>query len=230
MVKLSHTDAPALRKQPGARPNTMEVSDAMIVPTPESDRARFWAKVDKNGPTPPHCPDLGPCWLWTASPASKRYGKFTVNRRTISAHRFAWLLTVGEIDSGLECCHHCDNMRCVRPAHLFLGTTKDNAQDKVRKGRLRLIYGEQHRNTKLTDEQVREIYRRVWDGEMQRDLAAEFGICRSKVSAIKARKTRVAALALLDDMTRRLVAAGIPHEVIGPAPQPAAHAAAGEGE
>ena len=32
-------------------------------------------------------------------------------------------------------CHHCDNRICVRPKHLFLGTAKDNAQDREKKGR-----------------------------------------------------------------------------------------------
>lgn len=31
-----------------------------------TDLQRFWSKVDKGGPVPPHRLELGPCWLWIA--------------------------------------------------------------------------------------------------------------------------------------------------------------------
>src|SRR5690348_8449196 len=43
------------------------------VPRPSS-LDRFWAKVDKNGPVPEYRPDLGPCWLWTASTRPSGHG------------------------------------------------------------------------------------------------------------------------------------------------------------
>jgi hypothetical protein len=41
---------------------------------------RFWAKVDKNGPIPAYRPDLGPCWLWTASKRADGYGQALPNK------------------------------------------------------------------------------------------------------------------------------------------------------
>jgi hypothetical protein len=41
----------------------------------------------------------------------------------------------GPIPNGLLICHHCDNRRCCRPAHLFLGTYADNTADMVGKCR-----------------------------------------------------------------------------------------------
>lgn len=50
------------------------------------------------------------------------------------AHRLAAFLEGYDIKNKLVC-HHCDNPSCVRPDHLFVGTHKDNMDDKVAKGR-----------------------------------------------------------------------------------------------
>jgi len=97
---------------------------------------RFWAKVDKAGPVVRT--GLGPCWRWTSTTAKHRrnYGLFKLqNGRQVKAHRMAYELTSGPIPGGLMVCHHCDNPPCVNPAHLFLGTCKDNLDDMYAKDR-----------------------------------------------------------------------------------------------
>lgn len=55
--------------------------------------------------------------------------------KTVRAHRASWILHNGSIPPGLHVLHSCDNPPCVNPEHLFLGTDKDNAQDRENKKR-----------------------------------------------------------------------------------------------
>lgn len=97
---------------------------------------RFWSKVDKNGPVPEHCPELGQCWVWTASYRRDGYGQFGYEGKpSVGAHRVAWIFAEGPIPDGLWVLHHCDNKLCVRRSHLFLGTRTDNIRDMHDKDR-----------------------------------------------------------------------------------------------
>lgn len=165
---------------------------------------RFWAKVNKDGPVPPHRPDLGQCWVWTASTASNGtalYGRFGTgsaakrNQKCWLAHRFSWKLAHGECPDELHVCHHCDNPLCVRPDHLFLGDDFDNMQDCAAKGRHcaarhpeRMPRGERHGEAKITEDQVREIRRRADAGEAAWRIAADYGICKTNVRYIALRQ------------------------------------------
>lgn len=94
-------------------------------PVPEPWQDRFWRKVVKGDG----------CWLWTGHRGSGGYGRFWLNGKQVLAHRTSWEITNGPIPDGLYACHRCDNPPCVKPAHLFLGTALDNAEDRDRKGR-----------------------------------------------------------------------------------------------
>jgi hypothetical protein len=106
--------------------------------------ARFWARVEKTQA----------CWNWRGSVRHFGHGHLNVLGVVTMAHRFSWTLTNGSIPDGLNVLHHCDNPRCVRPDHLFLGTHADNVADMNAKGRH--ARGERHGRAKLTDAQRAE--------------------------------------------------------------------------
>ena len=82
-------------------------------------------------------PETG-CWEWTGEMHWAGYGLFCVNRKRYRAHRVALILEGIEIPAGMLVCHHCDNRKCVRPDHLFIGTQSDNVRDMYAKGRWHL--------------------------------------------------------------------------------------------
>jgi hypothetical protein len=147
---------------------------------------RFWEKIDKHGPTPAHCPELGPCWPWTAGTNALGYGRIGVENEPILAHRVAWELAMGPIPDGMEVCHHCDNPPCCNSAHLFLGAHIDNMRDRDTKGRVRnRATGERHPDAVLTWADVREIRRLYASGRVfQRVLAARYGVRQTTIGRI----------------------------------------------
>ncbi len=119
------------------------------------------------------------CWIWNGKyTAHRRYGAFFLNGRLEQSHRASWMMFKGEIPKGVCVLHQCDVPSCVNPDHLFLGTSKDNTQDMMKKGR-------HNGNYKLTPSQAIEIRN---SDEDSRVLAQRYGISRLHVYDIKAKR------------------------------------------
>jgi len=78
--------------------------------------------------------NIDKCWNWRGLSYPNSYGHLVRNGETY-AHRYAWRVFKGNIPNGLQVLHHCDNPPCCNPEHLWLGTHKDNMNDRDAKGR-----------------------------------------------------------------------------------------------
>jgi hypothetical protein len=79
------------------------------------------------------------CWEWQASVNNIGYGFIRDEGKMRTAHRVSYEQHIGPIPLGKQVLHTCDNPKCVNPNHLWIGTIKDNMQDKVKKGRCNSI-------------------------------------------------------------------------------------------
>jgi hypothetical protein len=81
------------------------------------------------------------CWIWQMTKNSRGYAQMGVRRPdgsgtvSKSVHRLVAAAVYGPIPAGALVCHHCDVRDCVNPAHLYIGTARDNARDMVTRGR-----------------------------------------------------------------------------------------------
>jgi hypothetical protein len=86
----------------------------------------YWNKVNKE--------TSNSCWEWTGKLSKDGYGGFKMKHEWMQVHRWSMKLAGHDI-AGKVVCHKCDNPKCVREDHLFLGTQADNVKDMIAKGR-----------------------------------------------------------------------------------------------
>ena len=167
----------------------------------ERSKRTFWKRVDKRGAIPAHCTRLGVCWEWCGELDEEGYGRFHHRRNeTTRANRISWEIAFSP-PLRLFVLHKCDNPRCVRPSHLFLGTQAENNRDAREKKRIRPARGDAHwsrrnpekrvrgaihYNAKLTEKDVCEI--RV-SPHSEKTLAEKYGVGQQAINSVRRRKT-----------------------------------------
>jgi hypothetical protein len=108
-------------------------------------------------------------------------------RRDVSvlAHRVIWESEHGPVPPGLEINHRNGNKLDNRLINLEVVTHEDNVHHAREHGLVPAPRGEQHPQSKLTEDQVRVIYRRAHAGETARAIAADFPVGPAMVANIK---------------------------------------------
>lgn len=155
--------------------------------SPQQDADRFWRFVTLATPDS--------CWIWTGARTGGRdgvtYGTFARSRRSpgrrmIYAHRMAYCLAnnvdPATLSRATQVRHNCDNPPCCNPRHLLPGTPRDNARDKVARGRA--LRGEQIFGAILTEQAVREIKGLLGRGKRHAAIAEIYGVTRPAISQI----------------------------------------------
>jgi len=130
-------------------------------------------------------PECG-CWIWRGAANSVGYGRFTINRKRMGAHRASMVLHHGGITKGMQINHKCNIRMCVNPAHLYEGTAKENTADMFRAGRNNHANGERVARAKLKESDIPIIR------AMQlpiRKIAKIYDIAHNAIWEIKHRKT-----------------------------------------
>lgn len=142
----------------------------------------FWAKVNRSDG----------CWEWTGMLGRDGYGRLRIgtDRAHFRAHRVSYFMAFGTDPGGMLVCHSCDNPKCVRPDHLFLGTAEDNAADKLAKGRHRwgAAGGARNPNAKMGEDQARAVVAMLLAGMTNTAIAAALPVGHSMVSRIRVGK------------------------------------------
>ena len=134
------------------------------------------------------------CHIYTGRKNVHGYGSLPSIKKNgnVMAHRFSYEIYKGPIPLGMIVCHSCDNPPCVNPDHLWLGTCKDNNEDRAIKGRScknpKMSKGRDHYYAKLTENDVVEIRKRRMSGEDLLSIANSYGVRKQTVWGIVKRR------------------------------------------
>ncbi len=129
------------------------------------------------------------CWeVYSHAPNGNGYPKLTIRGKSFIMSRLVYCqennLNIEEFDSNILIRHKCDNPLCINPSHLETGSTLDNINDKISRGRQ--PKGVSHGRTHLSKEDVINIFN---DTRLQKEIAKEYRISQSRVSGIKRKET-----------------------------------------
>lgn len=125
------------------------------------------------------------CWKWLGAFNGDGYAVVSFKRKLYRVSRVVYAFENGDPNDFLVR-HTCDTPGCCKPEHLIKGTTQDNINDKVSRGRARgAKKGEKHHMAFLTDKQVGEIRNAPTGYGTGRRLAEKYGASPVTISNIR---------------------------------------------
>lgn len=141
---------------------------------------------------------VGDCIEWQLRTDDYGYGGMWCLSGEVLVHRLSYMLFIGDIPDGLCVLHSCDNRKCVRPLHLWIGTSQENTEDARKKGRLAIGFrngkytmphrtprGELSGHSKLKEKDVLKIRELACSGLITHtELAKMFRVSKSLIGPI----------------------------------------------
>lgn len=126
----------------------------------------LWNRIDRKSDSE--------CWLWTGCINDRGHGYIRIANKYLFVHRVAWEITRGQkLQSNMWIDRTCGNNRCCNPRHLQIKATR----------------GSGHYKSKLTEDDVIEIYKLWMSGQAQHRIASQFDVSRSNIRHIINRRS-----------------------------------------
>lgn len=132
------------------------------------------------------------CWSWKGPIAKFGYAVMSCRKEIgpCRGHKASWIIHKGPIPEGMHVCHKCDNPICTNPDHLWIGTYKQNNDDKIAKGRANFVNppvkkGSDNGSSKLNEDQVKEIKVLISQGHSCYGISKKYDVSNTTIKRIR---------------------------------------------
>jgi len=159
-------------------------------------KEEFIKKINKDTGIRPYDRLTEDCWDWTSSTQHFGHGQFQHSLckqlGILKTHRLSmYFFKNAEFMEKEYLCvlHSCDRPSCVNPAHLRMGTDKENVHDAHERGRASVRKGADNNFAKFNNEQIKEIIELRKQSKTYLEIATIYDCSRRTIEDICLGKT-----------------------------------------